>query len=634
MHRAFAVFAAGSLLALCTFPAFSLGFGKSSNDAGLGQPLAFSASVMLGAGEVLSERCVAADVVAGDSRIEASQVRVRIEPATAERLTTLHVTTGVAIVEPVVTVDVRLGCPPRMSRRFVALLDPPLVREAAESAEVARAVPVERMRQAPAPAPVATARATRAASPPARTVSPAKRPAPRRTTAAAPARPSTAGAAPRATVRAQRPPAPAHAAASEAPSPRPTSRLSLDPPVSAGAPASLAAVPADAAATASAATAAASEVAAAAARAAEQRIRHLDDELARLQRENAEMRDSLAALNARLRTAQASRDDRWLWALGLLCLALALALIWLLRRQAARPPARWNESIADERPATAARDSAFEHGEPTAAAALQVREPVAEAPAAPAAVRAEPLRTMTAEPVRAPAAAEEPSSTASRTERRPLAVEELIDLEQQADFFLVLGQDEAAIDLLMTHVRSSGGESPMPYLKLLEIYRRRGDAPAYARIRERFNHRFNAYAPEWADDSRPSTRTLEDYPRVIERLQQVWGEPWQAMDLLDTLLFRPESTDISFDLPAYADLLFLYSVAGHLSEAGGPVTHVDLLLPLDGELAPSEMSAIERTTPYLPVPPARLGESVPPELSLDLDLDLDLDRPAGPASRH
>ena len=32
---------------------------------------------------------------------------------------------------------------------------------------------------------------------------------------------------------------------------------------------------------------------------------------------------------------------------------------------------------------------------------------------------------------------------------RELSVEELIDLEQQAEFFIVLGQDDAAIELLM-----------------------------------------------------------------------------------------------------------------------------------------------------------------------------------------
>ena len=102
----------------------------------------------------------------------------------------------------------------------------------------------------------------------------------------------------------------------------------------------------------------------------------------------------------------------------------------------------------------------------------------------------------------------------SQQEARDVSIEELIDLEQQADFFVVLGQDESAIDLLMAHLRSTGGGSPLPYLKLLEIYRRRGDREAYERTRERFNHRFNAYAPDWEADPQHG-RSLEDYPGVV-----------------------------------------------------------------------------------------------------------------------
>jgi hypothetical protein len=83
---------------------------------------------------------------------------------------------------------------------------------------------------------------------------------------------------------------------------------------------------------------------------------------------------------------------------------------------------------------------------------------------------------------------------------RDVSIEELIDLEQQAEFFVVLGQDEAAVDLLMQHLRDTGGSSPLPYQKLLEIHHRSGDRTAYERMRVRFNQRFNAYAPEWGVD--------------------------------------------------------------------------------------------------------------------------------------
>ena len=82
----------------------------------------------------------------------------------------------------------------------------------------------------------------------------------------------------------------------------------------------------------------------------------------------------------------------------------------------------------------------------------------------------------------------------------------------------MLGQDDAAIDLLMGHIRSSGGTSPLPYLKLLEIYRRQGDRESYERTRERFNHRFNAYAPDWDSDLQHG-RSLDEYPGVMQRLQ-------------------------------------------------------------------------------------------------------------------
>ncbi len=90
-----------------------------------------------------------------------------------------------------------------------------------------------------------------------------------------------------------------------------------------------------------------------------------------------------------------------------------------------------------------------------------------------------------------------------------MSVDEQIDLEQQADFFIALGHDEAAIDLLMAHMRSTGGGSPLPFLKLLEIHRRRDQRDAYERTRVRFNQRFKGVAHEWQDDPKLG-RALDD----------------------------------------------------------------------------------------------------------------------------
>ena len=172
-----------------------------------------------------------------------------------------------------------------------------------------------------------------------------------------------------------------------------------------------------------------------------------------------------------------------------------------------------------------------------------------------------------------------PSRRGDEGAPRDVSIEELIDLEQQAEFFVVLGQDESAIDLLVDHLRNTGGGSPLPYLKLLEIYGRRGDREAYERTRGRFNHRFNAYAPDWGADLAHG-RSLEDYPGVLPRLEQVWPRPLDSMAELEALLFRKSRGEL-FDLPAYREVLFLYALSrDRLDREGADSGTVDLLLPL------------------------------------------------------
>ncbi len=197
---------------------------------------------------------------------------------------------------------------------------------------------------------------------------------------------------------------------------------------------------------------------------------------------------------------------------------------------------------------------------------------------------------------------------------RELSVEELLDLEQQADFFIALGQEDAAVDLLMSHLRSAGGQSPLPYTKLLEIYKRQGDRSAYERTRARFNRRFNAYAPDW--DTGPSAgRSLEDYPDTIALLEGAWGSPIDAMAILEGLLFKRDDTSELFDLPAYRDVLVLYSLARDLWQHGGgnTGTQVDVLLPIEDSI---------QTAPMPVYPSAReMNDRALPAEDVGLDLE-------------
>jgi hypothetical protein len=212
-----------------------------------------------------------------------------------------------------------------------------------------------------------------------------------------------------------------------------------------------------------------------------------------------------------------------------------------------------------------------------------------------------------------------PPPVAEDESTRAMSVDEQIDLEQQADFFIALGHDDAAIDLLMAHLRSTGGGTPLPFLKLLEIHRRRGDREAYERTRVRFNQRFNSVAPDWNVDPK-SGRTLEDYPLTIGRLQHAWPNPLDAMAELEALLFRRGNGAELFELPAYQEVLFLYQLARDLHQVeqpGAAGSAVDVLLPISD-------------APAVPVPEGTIqlrpefngGEAV----SLDLDLSSQPDK--------
>ncbi|WP_280150389.1 hypothetical protein [Piscinibacter sp. XHJ-5] len=509
MRKAFAAVAAGLLLCFASH-AMALGFGPVSNATRLGQPLDFGVAVRLEGDEALAAQCIAAEVTAGDQRVPAQQVRTRLVRGATPSEATVKVSTTSRITEPVVTVQLALGCPPRASHKFVSLLDPPRGGAARQ----------------PAPAPTAL---------------------------------------------------PVEAAASA---------------VTPGTPAS----------------------------GAQAQLGALEERIERLRLEQQATQQSIASLQAKLRESEEVRrhSDPALYGLTALVVLLLVVIAVLLWRQAReRSEQAWqrdSQALTD----TGSRPFDIERMSPVSPAFDEVTM---------TSMRVVPESSLGGALDEAPTRAESSVRDAIQTTtipsaarmRRELTGEELIDLEQQADFFIALGEEEAAIDLLMGHVRSSGGTSPMPYLKLLEIYRRRSDGEAYERIRERFNRRFNAHAPAWESDPLQG-RALAAYPDIVARLQSVWSVPARASDLLESLLFRRDNSHGTFDLPAYEELLFLYALVRDLVERERMPDGVDLLLPLDHS---AETPAIVRAEAARPREP-QAGKPV------DLELDFDAPRPPTP----
>ena len=537
----------------------------------LGQPLNFSVQLRADSGEPITPECIAAEVSEGNRRVPAAQVRTALESLGPEGARVRVMTTR-PVDDRVVGVQLDVGCQTRVTRRYMLTAEP-------------------------------AARAERPAT----------------------ARAATAG---------------------------PRLRLDAAEPVLSE---ESAAVEQAIEVVAQAATA--MRAAMAAASAAEERIGTLEQSVEQARRETRSQRELVLRLQAE--AVNAVNADSWLWPLRLAVVALALlsaALAWRLWQRstlAARRPER------HEAPALAVDGLAPDPGPrrpppapaptptPAPAPALvlgSVRAlPPDPPPPRPAAMAAAPSSAPGRVAVAVGATASPQWATPVNQRTAPLpaggrdvaevprdvSIEELIDLEQQAEFFVVLGQDAAAIDLLVDHLRLTGGGSPLPYLKLMEIYHRLGDQEAYGRTRNRFNERFNAYAPAW-EEGLQQGRGLEGYPGVLLRLTQVWDRPLDAMAELEALLFRKSRGDL-FDLPAYREVLFLYAIARDLFDReSGDFVNVDLLLPLHAQ---GDMHST-RPAPFddAGCAPQGGGDDAEGRPTAPVDLDLDLSMPDRAAS--
>jgi pilus assembly protein FimV len=149
-------------------------------------------------------------------------------------------------------------------------------------------------------------------------------------------------------------------------------------------------------------------------------------------------------------------------------------------------------------------------------------------------------------------------------------MDELIDLTQQVDLFVVLGQDDAAQALLEDHVQQEVGGSPLPFLLLLALQHRRNQRPGYERTRQAFEARFNGQAPSWAHAAHLQGRSLADMPTIWREVQSARMQAEQeARSLLAQLVCKPpESGADRLGLLAYKDLLSAYNELAQTAAAG------------------------------------------------------------------
>jgi hypothetical protein len=642
----------GGILLSTALSSSAITLGAQSGAGVLGRPLDIRVQAILAPGEEVSDICLSADVLYGETKLSPAAVRATLQRATPDAQASVRVQTSVAIDEPVVTVLVRAGCTAPFTRRYVLLADPITEPAAPSTTPTAGGVPaaprVSAAGQLPAVSalggnvqPNLNARAVNGGS---------AVPGVAETPRAAAQQPARASARPPATASANRTSSVVRKPAATLPVPAPTPRLELD-----AIDLSLA-IERDPVLKLSLSLLrepVSSDEARAAAGLLWQAINASPEDIlrdnTRLQALSAEvsaLRDAQTSNQATVNelTSRLEQSRQWPWlavVLGVLLALALLALLWLWRQLRTRSRSADNkEWWAQAKALSSGVHNSAQRRSTAESSSLLNRDrtlvpntsPLKLRPLAPSAELDDSRSLGFEDSTPVPLAADQAEFAPSQSASRSVATEELFDIQQQADFFISLGEDEQAIQLLRDHIAESQVPSALTYLDLLKIYHRQGRQEDYEKLRTDFNGLFNAGAPVF-DQFSDEGRGLEFYERALGRIQALWPEP-RVLDVIEQSIFReagdPESE--VFDLEAYRELLLLYAMAKEMIQR----EVLDSKLPKDFEntkvqalkatarRGAASMTKSAISTNSLPVeqrPP------VSPNLGLDVNLD-DLSAPS------
>lgn len=621
--------------------ASALSLGGSRGTVVLGAPIDLAFEVQPDAGADVASSCIAAKVLAGDTPIADNRVRVTPLPEAAGRAPAVRVQVPTAVDEPVVTVTLSAGCSGRKTRTYTFLTELP--------AAVARSTsPVDVSRLGASPALVDGNQGRAAAVPGGPAVTPSASPsrAPRARAVAPPrAADSAAPAVPRARVEPRKPTV-ARSAPADAPAQR--SRLVVEPlevwldsPVALKASPTLSATPSEEPSTQRAEAAALWKSLNTQPQDSQpdtDRLKALEGEVAALRQQAARDREAAAQMQQQAALAEQDRfSSSVVYGLAAVLALALLAVAWLwsrLRNTTEKAVQSWRDSVAlGKRDATAAHEEALgltpqpedtwsppeTLPHPSGLVAESVHAPLEEfaaAVSASAPVPSAPLASAAAgaptAPSKAPAVGGVSPAAAPITAHAPTGgqhivnPEELFDIQQQAEFFISVGEHQQAIEVLRKHIAEHRETSPLAYLELLRLYHTLSRVEEFNQLRAQFMQSFNAQVPEFAGFHRTG-RMLYHYTDALAAIEAQWTSS-SVLDLLETFLFRRSGSSAvePFDLAAYDDLLLLLSIAQTTAASAR------------GAPAPRK-----RTTPLAaPVEPAVVREP-PQPLAPEHDLPLD-----------
>ncbi len=581
----------------------ALTLGRSQGVAWVGKPLDLQVHVMSDNQDDMQADCLAADVQYGETHVDPSRVTVSASALTGSAGGKIvRIVATLAVDEPVVTVLLRVGCQQKLSKRYTLFAEPPtsvvepvvpaLVRSNIGPDRVAAVGAVDKPLQqvSPASAQVAT------------TAAPAKV---RRARPAKPEAEPIPVAASAVVPRASKPPARTPGKA----------RLKLDPlelmierdPVLRASDELLTIPQEDGAIRVQAAALWRSlNVSPEQLLQDEARALSLEKDIKSLHAVTTQNQKDLGELAARVEQTESKRYSNWLvFTLTGFWLATVAALLWFLRRGRVESESAWLHghdaqdsllaeivqvpSNGDRPPVTSVRSAAVspQRGSPVVAAgAAAAAVKGAAQPAAPGLTEVDfdldfglpPPVSMNGEARQASAGSSpsvplrvnsEPDFLPSTSPGlRSTASEEVVDVREQAEFFLSLGQHDRAIEILTSRIAQCGESSPLVCLDLLNIYHALGRETDFEFMRTEFNHWFSGHVPEFSAFGNVG-QSLDQYPQIMDEISELWPTV-PVLEYIESLLYHHAGDGVVFDLQAYLDLVFLHGVARQIVRQGGP----------------------------------------------------------------
>jgi len=563
--------AVGLLLLIEAISCSALTLGRARGAVVLGQPLDITVPVQTDEGEDISSLCLDADVFYGDAQQAKGRITLTSAAPANGQSATVRVRSSQPVDEPVVAVNLRAGCPQKVSRRFTFFADIP-----SEAVLLPKITPVP-------PGPVVTL------APAVNTAAVAPSVTNKTATLPSSAAAGNVKAVNKSSVRPVPAVKPAIAAAKVTPKLMLASVVvgdSRDPDLKFTQ--ELFTLPVENPKSAAAAIALWRALNAQPEDIMRdwQRLQSLESDVGALRVATAKNETNLIEMKERLQVAESERFANGLvyGLVGLLLASLAgLFLLWRSRTGEVGTSHSWWQGVGasptqqQSGPGEIAstRATLSVAGElPTQTAFVDIDLDLSFAESA--AVPVKPVPTLTDSQVipleRVTSFSPPTNWTTDRgfsasmvSALRTTNSEEVVDVRQQADFFVSLGQYEQAIHTLMDRTEGAADVSPLVYLDLMQLLHRLGRRIDFNQTRDKFNRLFTGRVPEYATFDQKG-KELEAYPEVLTHISSEWSSNL-ILDILEGCIFRVPEDDLGqpFDLAAFEDLLMLHAIATRLA---------------------------------------------------------------------